>query len=308
MNKQLLVFLCTLITTHAFADFDSNDLKILVEQSELKDSDVLMVWKDGVVLHSKNTNTAKKYSIQSVTKSLTAMTAVCLMRDNLGKLDQPLVFKEWEGTAKAEVTLRMLLSMTSGIIDPADPWGDHDYYQHAADQPLTHLPGQNFVYANTSPMMVGKWIKESTGLQFSKHIQKCMFDAMEITDWTIGKDGERNEVVAGGIKILADDLLKVGIMLAQDGNYNGQQLFSPEQIAQLRKDPLLDRNGYSLGFWLWGRDIYYMEGYLGQFVIIVPSQKLVVLRMRNRDFMRNTPDNNTNWFHELPGLIHKLIK
>lgn len=308
MKKLYLLLLCSLIITHANAEFDSEDLKILVEQSELKDSDVLMVWKDGVLLHSMNTNSIKKYSIQSVTKSLTAMTTICLLKDHPEKLDLPLVFKEWEGTAKADITIRMLLSMTSGIIDPADPWGDHDYYQHAADQPLTHLPGEKFVYANTSPMMIGKWIKESTGQQFSYHIQKCMFDAMEITDWTIGKDGERNEVVAGGIKILAHDLLKVGIMLAQDGNYQGQQLFSPSQIAELRKDPLKDNNGYSLGFWSWGQDMYYMAGYMGQYLIIIPSQRLVVLRMRNRDFMRNTTDNNLNWFKELPGLVYKLIR
>ncbi|HXH32207.1 MAG TPA: serine hydrolase [Bacteriovoracaceae bacterium] len=308
MKNQLLMLLCFLTIPHAIADFDMHDLKILVEQSELKDSDVFIVWKDGVLLHSKNPDSAKKYSIQSVTKSLTAMTAVCILKDQPEKLDLPLVFKEWEGTAKAGITLRMLLSMTSGIIDPADPWGEHDYYQHAADQPLTFLPGEKFVYANTSPMMIGKWIKESTGQQFSYHIKKCMFDALKISDWTIGKDGKKNEVVAGGIKILAQDLLKVGIMLAQGGNYQGKQLFSPSQITELRKDPLKDGHSYSLGFWLWGRDIYYMEGYLGQFLIMVPSQKLVVLRLRNRALMQDSPENNLNSFTELPGLINQLIK
>lgn len=307
--KTILKIMLLSLSTAAMADFDAADLKTLVEQSELKDSDVLMVWQDGELLHSSNKDETKLYSIQSVTKTLTAMTASCILRDHPEKLDQPLIFKEWEGTPKAAITLRMLLSMTSGIVDPAtNPWGDNDYYQHAANQPLTHLPGTTFSYANTSPMMVGKWIKESTGKQFSYHINKCMFEAMGITNWKIGKDGKGNEVVAGGVKILAQDLLKVGIMLAQNGTYQGQQLYTPAQIKEFRADPLDDKNGYGLSFWFWGKNIYYAEGYLGQFLIIVPSEKLVVLRLRNRTFMRSTPENELNWFTELPGLIFKLIK
>ena len=267
-----------------------------------------MVWKDGQLLHSTNTNPEKQYSIQSVTKSLNALTALCVIKDTPEKLDEPHLFPEWEDSDKKNITLRQLLSMTSGIVDPADPWGDHDYYQHAASQPLTHAPGTTFSYANTSPMIVGKWMKESTGEQFSIHINRCFFDALRITNWRIGKDGERNEVVAGGIRILADDLLKVGVMLIQNGTYEGQELFTPLQIQSLRDDRLLDRKPYGLGFWLWGKDMYYAEGYLGQFLIMVPKENLVVLRMRNRDFMRGTENNKLNWFKELPGLVNTLSR
>ncbi|HXH74729.1 MAG TPA: serine hydrolase domain-containing protein [Bacteriovoracaceae bacterium] len=302
MKKYFLILL--FIVNSAFANFGTADLKHLIAQSKLKDSDVLMVWKDGELLHSSNTDKTKQYSIQSVTKSLTALTTSCIFRDHPEKLDEPRLFKEWEGTAKSAITLRMLLTMSSGIVDPADPWGKNDYYRHAASLPLTYTPGKKFAYANTSTMLIGKWIKENTGHQFSHHINRCMFEAMGITEWRIGKDGQKNEVVAGGVRILAKDLLKVGIMLAQDGVYEGQQLYTSEQISALRKG---FTTNYGLGFWVWGKNTYYAEGYLGQFLIIVPSEKLVVLRLRNRSEMRSTVDNKSNWFHELPGLVSKLI-
>lgn len=305
---KILACLLLSFPLSSYAVFDSDDLKLLIEESEKKDSDVLMVWKDGVLLHSTNTNSDKKYSIQSVTKSLTALTTVCLLKDSAAKIDDSHLFPDWEDSDKKNITLRQLLSMTSGIIDPADPWGNHDYYAHAALQPLTYAPGSTFSYANVSPMILGKWMKETTGEQFSHHINRCFFDALKISDWRIGKDGEGNEVVAGGITILAQDLLKVGIMLIQNGNYEGQELFSPAQVKSLKEDFLVDGNGYGLGFWLWGRDMYYAEGYLGQFLIMVPKENLVVLRIRNRDFMRGTESNNLNWFHELPGLIFQLVK
>lgn len=306
---KILTALLLCLSYSSFASFTSEDLVTLIEASQKKDSDVLMVWKDGELIHAYDADPKKKYSIQSMTKSLTALTSVCILKDSPEKFDDIHLFPEWEGTPKENISLRQLLSMTSGIIDPADRWGDHDYYQHAADQPLTNTPGSKFSYANVSTMIAGKWIKESTGEQFSTHINRCFFDALKITDWRIGKDGERNEVVAGGVTILAEDLIKVGVMLIQNGTYEGQQLYTPEQIASLRHDSLSsDRTGYGLGFWLWGKDMYYAEGYLGQFLIMVPKENLVVLRLRNRDFMRGTENNNLNWFKELPGLINNLIK
>ncbi|MBA2405890.1 MAG: serine hydrolase [Bdellovibrionales bacterium] len=305
---KTIICLILSISYSSYAAFDLEDLKTLITESEKKDSDVLMVWKNGELLYSQNTNLEKKYSIQSVTKSLTALTTTCILKDSPERIDDSHLFKEWEGTNKEAVTLRHLLSMNSGIVDPADPWGNDDYYHHAANQPLITAPGTSFSYANVSTMIVGKWIKETTGEQFSSHINRCFFDALKINDWRIGKDGERNEVVAGGINMLAQDLFKVGVMLIQNGTYEGQELFSPEQVKGLREDKLADKNGYGLGFWLWGKDIYYAEGYLGQFLIMVPKENLVVLRMRNRDNMRGTENNKLNWFHELPGLVYNLIK
>ena len=305
---NLFSLLALLLLTPLFAAFDEADLQTLITQSQLKDSDVLMVWQDGRLLYSYDADETKKYSIQSVTKSLTALTTSCILAATPEKLDEPNLFADWQGTPKESITLRMLLSMTSGIIDPADQWGNHDYYAHAASQPLTNAPGMIFSYANVSPMIVGKWIKESTGQQFTYHINRCFFEAMGITDWTIGHDGERNDVVAGGVKIHAKDLLKVGIMLIQDGMYDGKQLMTATQVNELRHDSLMDNNGYGLSFWLWGRNIYYAEGYLGQFLIMVPKEKLVVLRMRNRDNMQHTPANQLNWFTELPGLLNQLIR
>lgn len=302
-------FLLSLVVSlSAFAKFDAQDLQTLIAEDAKKDSDVFMVWQDGQLLHSKDTDETKQYSIQSVTKSLTALVVSCLLRDKLETLDQANLFPEWDGTPKAEITLRQLMSMTSGIVDAGDSWGKRDFYAHAAAKPLTHVPGTTFDYANSSIMLAGKWIRDTTGKQFTHHAQSCFFDAMGITDWRIGKDAMKNEVVAGGVRILAKDLLKVGIMLAQDGVYEGQELLNAEQIKVLRHDSLNDRNPYGLAWWTRGSKVMNAAGHLGQYLVIVPSEKLVVLRLRNRDNMQSTPANIANWFKELPSLVSQLIK
>ena len=306
MKKFILLAL--LVSHSAFAVFDSNDLQELIAANDLKDSDAFMVWQNGQLLYSMNTDETKQYSIQSVTKSLTAMTIACILGDNLAQLDESHLFPEWEGTPKVDITLRHVLSMNSGIVDAGNAWGKRDFYAHAASKPLTHIPGTTFEYANSSIMLAGKWIRDTTGQQFSFHAKRCFFDALGITDWRIGKDAMRNEVVAGGVRIKADDLLKIGIMLAQDGVYEGQQLLSKVQIAELRRDTLDDGNPYGLAWWLRGSKVFNAAGHLGQYLVIVPSEKLVVLRLRNRDNMQSTPANVANWFKELPGIVARLIK
>lgn len=307
MLRFTLIF--SLFCSSAWAVFDQADLQTLIQESEAKDSDVLMVWQNGEMLYSKNTDETKQYSIQSVTKSLTALTMSCVLRGQREKLDEGNLFPDWQGTPKADITLRQLLSMSSGIIDPADPWGrGGDFYNHAASQPLTHAPGTTFSYANVSPMIVGKWMRDTTGKQFSAHAKRCYFDSLGISDWRIGKDRYGNEVVAGGVRILAPDLMKIGIMLAQQGTYEGQQLFTPEEVAGLLEDRVSDKTNYGLGFWKWGTKFYYAAGHLGQYLLVVPSENLVILRLRNRDNMQSTPDNVKNWFKELMPLVAKLIK
>ena len=105
----------------------------------------------------------------------------------------------------------------------------------------------------------------------------------------------------------ADDLFKFGLLLIQDGQYNGRTYLTQDQVWDLRSDYLNDGNGYGLGFWTWGRNIYYMEGFLGQFVFLVPRENLVVLRLRNVPNMQWSEENDLQWFHELPWVLEDLI-
>jgi CubicO group peptidase (beta-lactamase class C family) len=301
-----LIFICLLVSSTSYARFNDYDVQELVRQSELKDSDALMIWQNGVLKHSFNKNPDQLYSIQSITKSIVAMTAQCLLKKP-AELDQQNLFKEWAGTPKANITLRELLQMSSGIQDGMDYWKRDEFSDFSLTLPLVTTPGYNFSYANASTMLVARWMKEKTGQTFSQNAKKCFFDPMGIKDWTINKDKAGNEFASGGLYMKAEDLLKFGIMLIQNGQYAGKTYLTQNQVWDLRSDYLSDGNGYGLGFWTWGRNIYYMEGFLGQFVFVVPRENLVVLRIRNVPNMQWSEENDLNWFHELPWALEALL-
>jgi CubicO group peptidase (beta-lactamase class C family) len=306
MKITFLLFLA-LTTGEAFARFTDADLQKLIAQSVLRDSDALMVWQNGEITHNSNKHPDALYSIQSVTKSITSLTVQCLAKNKPDFLEQKNLFPEWTDTPKAEITLRQLLQMSSGIQDPADFWTHNEFYDYSLSLPLVTQPGWSFSYANASTMLVARWILDTTKETLSVNMQKCYFDPMGIKEWKMSKDKSGNEVASGGLYLKAQDLMKFGIMLIQNGMFEGKRYLSQNQVFDLRSDYLKDGNGYGLGFWTWGTQIYYMEGFLGQFVMIVPRENLVVLRIRNNPDMQWSEEADLDWFHEMPWFLQGLI-
>lgn len=301
------IFLSFLLAMPAFARFTNNDLQKLIAQAELRDSDALIVWQNGETIHSFNKNAETLYSVQSVTKSITSLTIACLAKDDATIYDRSNLFPEWKDTPKAGITLRNLLQMTSGIQDPMDFWQHNEWYQYSTTLPLVTTPGWVFSYANASTMLVGKWVKDTTGKSLEEHMKRCFFEPMGIKEWKMNHDKEGNDVASGGLYLKADDLMKFGVMLIQNGMFDHKTILFRNQVQALRFDPLRDGNGYGMGFWTWGSKIYYMEGFLGQFVMLVPRENLVVLRLRNNPDMQWSEEADLNWMHEMPWFLEGLL-
>lgn len=82
------------------------------------------------------------------------------------------------------------------------------------------------------------------------------------------------------------DWAKFGILHLNKGNWNGEQLFSPEWIDYITQ-PTKNSNGvYGAHWWLNAegkypdvlKDLYSANGFQGQFVFVIPSKDLVIVR------------------------------
>lgn len=75
-------------------------------------------------------------------------------------------------------------------------------------------------------------------------------------------------------------MLRIGQLLLQQGQWNGQALL-PADFVQRITQPNGQVRHYGLGLWM-DPDapvpFYFLQGHLGQYVIVVPSHELVVLR------------------------------
>ena len=82
------------------------------------------------------------------------------------------------------------------------------------------------------------------------------------------------------------DWAKFGILHLNKGNWNGEQLFSPEWIDYITKPTALSNGTYGAHWWLNAEgkypdvphDLYSANGYQGQYVFVIPSKDLVIVR------------------------------
>ncbi len=96
------------------------------------------------------------------------------------------------------------------------------------------------------------------------------------------------------------DWAKFGILHLNRGKWNGEQLFSPEWIDYITRPTAQSNGTYGAHWWLNAegkypdvpKDLYSANGYQGQYVFIIPSKDLVIVRTG----LAESPDFDVNKF------------
>jgi CubicO group peptidase (beta-lactamase class C family) len=209
-------------------------------------------------------------AIGSLTKSFTAVAIMQLVERGLVDLDTPVVeYISWFRTADrrgAEITLRMLLTNTSGI-PSQDRWMfSRDTAEAAIEAEvrglssvaLTRTPGQSFEYANENWSVAGVVLSEVTGMAYSAYMQRYVFDPLQMRQATTAlADFARKGVLRGHyvgpdrvepagprflavglpagseLRASAEDMGNYLIMLLNGGLFHGTRLLQQESVATL---------------------------------------------------------------------------
>jgi D-alanyl-D-alanine carboxypeptidase len=132
-----------------------------------------------------------QYSIGSISKQFTAAVVLLLAQDGKLKLDDP-VGKYLPGLARAnEVTIRQVLSMTSGYQDfwPEDyvmtsmmkPGNPQQILDVWAKKPLDFEPGTEWQYSNTNYVVAGRIAEIVGGKPLIEQLQERIFRPLKMT-------------------------------------------------------------------------------------------------------------------------------
>lgn len=248
----------------------------------------------------------------SMGKSIIATLMGILIREHAYSLWQPAPIPQWQapGDPRAAITIADILHMSSGlrIRSPADPdfdergpYPDHlylytgsiDSFNYAATRPLEWPPNTVGRYRNTDPVLASYLIRlavEKRHEDYHAFPQRALFDRIGIRTMVLDVDPYGNFLTQGYEQGSARDWARLGNLYLQDGVWNGQRILSEEFVRFVRTPaPAWEadhRPVYGGFFWLneTGRfpipkDSYYMAGAGGQFVFIIPSRHLVVVRL-----------------------------
>ncbi|MDE2402359.1 MAG: serine hydrolase [Burkholderiales bacterium] len=263
----------------------------------------VLVAKDGHLVHERYAPGYNQDQPQlgwSLTKTLTAMWAGSMVGEGRFKLDDPAPVGQWVGTDKARITWRHLLNMAPGLFWDEGHKGFSstsemlfsmaDQGDYAAVQAVVAAPGSAFNYSTGTTAIVSKALRTVLGgdAQASyDHLQKHLFQPLGMRHAVLQADASGTPIGGAGGVLRPRDWFRLGELVRNDGRWNGQALVS-DSFVRFMKTPSPANPGYG-GFMRLhdpkelpkgtATDVVYFAGLMGQYLVIIPSQQLMVLRM-----------------------------
>ena len=246
----------------------------------------------------------------SMTKTITAALAGILVQDGKLDINGPAPVPEWKDDAtKAKITPNDLLRMSSGLdfSEEYAPFKDApemlyahgDMASYGALKPLKHAPGKVWYYSSADTNLVARIVRMNVGgtaVAAQRFARERMLDPIGMSTAIIEPDASGTFVGSSYMYASARDWARFGLLLARDGDWFGQRIL-PEGWVAYMVDPVEDAGGqYGAQTWLnAGRDneelkprrrftklksnMFYLSGYNGQTVIILPDEDLIVVRL-----------------------------
>jgi CubicO group peptidase (beta-lactamase class C family) len=287
----------------------------------------LLVIRDGRLVFEAYLNTPddrdRLNALQSATKSVTSL-AFGLARDRgwFPSLDETLaeIFPDQMAgldPKKGQITLQQLLTMRSGIhFDNSffsyEMWVDRpdDPLRYILDKPLYADPGARFYYRDADPQLIAYALERRTGRTERELVATELLAPLAIREhhWESGYDG----VTFGGygLHLRPRDFAKLGQLMLDHGRWNGAQvlseawctLSSQEHLPTDRTDSAGEPLGYGFYWWVPRGIGFVASGHGGQFALVVPDRRLVVVQTALPD-----SDIHGSTFNDFIALVRPLL-
>ncbi|MBA3897896.1 MAG: serine hydrolase [Sphingomonadaceae bacterium] len=210
---------------------------------------------------------------------------------------KPAPVPEWQapGDPRMAIKLDNLMRMASGLhSETAGNRTDAIYFggtavtEQATGWPLDASPGTRFRYANDDILLAVRALRASLGDPlYAGFPKRALFDRIGMTRTIAETDWQGNYVLSSQVWSTARDLARFGLLYLDDGVWNGQRIL-PEGWVKYVTSPSGPQPdgafGYGATFWLINKspgvpaDTFAAIGNRGQYVVIVPSRKIVIVR------------------------------
>ncbi|GHE30439.1 serine hydrolase domain-containing protein [Sphingobacterium griseoflavum] len=266
-----------------------------------RDSVVLEHYFDGYGRHSKSNSFSMAKSVVS------AILGKAVESGKIKGLDQKIVdfVPEIAGKYAADVTFRDLVSMSSGMKWEEDYYSPFSvvtqlYFDKSIEAmldklPIAHKPGQQFSYQSGDTQLLGIALQRATGSSLSQLLSEYFWKPMGAEQEALWQVDSKEHGIEKAYCCLASnalDFARFGKLYLQHGRWKGKQLLAEDYISASLRPRFKNGENYGYGWWIGdfkGKPYFYMDGHLGQFVIVVPSDDLIIVRLGHQ--FDNKPKN-----------------
>ena len=271
-------------------------------------SAVLVVY-DGKIVAEKYARGFDKHTVMlgwSMSKSLTGAMAGVLVKQGKLNVDAPAPVPEWANTDKQKITLKNILQQTTGL-DFVEDYSKYsnvtnmlfnkgDMGAYTANLPLKYEPGTVFNYSSGNSNILSRVIRKTVGEQdYAAFPYTALFHKINAYSFLLEPDASGTYIGSSYSYATARDFARFGLLFLNNGVWKGEQILPDNWLVQTITPATADkRKHYGFQFWLNGLDkndpagkwypdvpddMFFCDGYGGQGVYIIPSKKLVVVRL-----------------------------
>jgi len=223
----------------------------------------------------------------SATKSITGLLVGMLVGDGLLTLDDPVsrYIPEWHVGAEHGVTVRHLMTMTSGLarLYEGGIGSVTDKESLVFSLSLAHDPGTHWEYSNEGAFLLSPLLDRAAGQPIEDYARDRLFEPL-------GMDRTRFHVYPAGqawthadMETTARGLARIGFLMLNQGQWCGRQVVPQEWVAASTQPSQELNHDYGLLWWLFTDPVGYGAlGYLDTNLYVFPDLGLVAVRMQAR--------------------------
>ncbi|MHB8056166.1 MAG: serine hydrolase domain-containing protein [Candidatus Aminicenantales bacterium] len=274
----------------------------------------VIVIHDGCLIYEKyGPRIAKNTRLLSwsMAKSFTNALVGILVGQGKLSLKDPAPVAEWagDGDPRRAVTLDQLLRMSSGL-EWIEAYADRpvsdvntmlfrkaDMGAFAAAKPLASPPDSVWNYSSGTANLVQRIIRDACGSTeaYVDFPRRALFDRIGMRSAVWERDASGRFVGSSYLYATARDFARFGLLCLNDGVWLGERIL-PEGWMKYSTTPTpaASQGQYGAMFWLNAgdpgkpetrrypkvpADAFFCWGYQGQSIAVLPSQKLVVVRL-----------------------------
>ncbi len=270
----------------------------------------MLVVKDGAVVaerYAPGFTRETPFLSWSMAKSVTATMAGVAVHRGLIDLAAPAPAPEWAGEdPRAAITWNDLLHMQSGLAFSEiydDPYSDasqmlfraRDAGAVAANKRLIRPPGSHWSYSSGTTNLIQRTLRETleaNDVGYHAFARDALFAPLGMASAVLEPDSSGTFIASSFMYATARDWAKLGQLYLNDGVADGARLLPEDWSAYVATPAAASDGFYGAQFWLNhpgtdGRpkympgvpdDAYLMAGHEGQYVLIVPDKRLVIVR------------------------------
>lgn len=285
----------------------------VIEAAKVEGANCLVVERGGEVLAEWRSDDFAEGALQegfSTTKSLAATLVGIAQDEGLLSIDDPAsrFITEWVGTDSESVTIRQLLSNTSGrYFDVLSDYArlaflEQDKSGYAISLGQSSPPGETWVYNNAAVQTLEVVLERATNVSVEEFARTRLFEPVGMTS-RLSTDAYGNQGLFAGMQTNCDDLTKFVRLYMDNGTVGDRQVVSSAFIEEALRPSSELNDGYGFLWWLNepGRivradgsgtdsgeslqpgapaDMFWASGACGQVAMGFPSSDLIITLMR----------------------------